>query len=183
MKIVVAISGASGSIYARRLIDKLTESSEVEKIGLVFSIQAKRIWLEEAGELPKSEKKIKIYDNNDYDAPFASGSCTYNAMVICPCSSSTMSKIATGISDNLITRAADVMLKERRKLIIVNRETPLNLIQIRNMESITLSGGIIMPASPGFYNKPQSIEELVDTVVYRIMSILQIKNEEKHWRE
>ncbi|MEN9951297.1 MAG: hypothetical protein RLY85_2049, partial [Bacteroidota bacterium] len=112
-----------------------------------------------------------IYSKNDFNAPFASGSGQYDTMIIAPCSMGTLGRIASGISNDLITRAADVILKERRKLICVARETPYNLVQIRNMETITLAGGIICPATPSFYSKPKTIEEAVATVTDRVLDL------------
>ena len=183
MKIVVAITGASGAIYASRLINQLEKSSQVEQIGIVFSSNGLKIYNTENTTSLSNNNKIKIYSDNSFDAPFASGSCSYQAMIICPCSCGTMGRIANGISDSLITRAADVMLKERRRLILTIRETPLSLIHIKNMEHITLAGGIILPTSPSFYSSPTTIEQLADTVVYRILSLLDIKNDGFKWGE
>lgn len=183
MKIAVAITGASGTIYARQLIQKLEKSPEVEQIGVVFSSNGLKIYNSENTSPLPHHNKIKIYHDKEFDAPFASGSSTYSAMVICPCSCGTLGRIANGISDSLITRAADVMLKERRKLILTIRETPLSLIHIQNMERITLAGGIICPASPSFYSSPTTIEELTDTVVYRILSLIGVKNDGFKWGE
>jgi len=121
---------------------------------------------------------VKHFTHQDFNAPFASGSGQYQTMIIVPCSMGTLGRIASGVSEDLITRAADVILKERRKLICVARETPYNLIHIRNMETITLAGGIICPATPSFYSKPKTIEEVASTVVDRVIDLagLQIKN-------
>jgi len=183
MKIAVAITGASGAVYARNLIQKLAESQQVDKIGVVFSDNGLQIYNSENCRQPEQNDKITLYDNSAFSTPFASGSSTYSAMVICPCSCGTLGRIANGISDNLITRAADVMLKERRKLILVVRETPLSLIHIQNMEKITLAGGIVCPAAPSFYSNPKSIDQLVDTVVFRILSLLNIQNDGYKWGE
>lgn len=183
MKIALAITGASGSIYARLLIEKLHIAPEVSKIGVVFSKNGLKIYNSENTSPLLENDKISIYSDDSFLAPFASGSCTYDGMVICPCSCGTMGRIASGVSDSLITRAADVMLKERRRLILAIRETPLSLIHIKNMEQITLAGGIILPASPSFYSKPTNIEQLADTVVFRILSLLGIKNEGYKWQQ
>jgi len=183
MKIVVGITGASGSIYAQRLIKYLSESPEVEQISVVFSDNAHEIYLSETGEDIAAKKNIELKNDHDFYVPYASGSSTYDALIICPCSVGTLGRIAGGISNTLITRAADVMLKERRKLILVLRETPYNLIHIRNMETVTSCGGIILPASPSFYTNPKTIPELVDTVVFRILSLIGIQDVQKHWME
>ena len=183
MKVAVAITGASGAVYAQRLIKKLEESSEIEQIAVIFSDNGLNIYNTETPTPLHPNEKIKIYPNNTFAAPFASGSSTYSALIVCPCSCGTLGRIANGISDSLITRAADVMLKERRKLILVTRETPLSLIHIQNMERITLAGGIICPASPSFYSSPTTIENLTDTIIYRILSLIGIKNDGFRWQE
>ena len=168
-KIVVSITGASGSIYAQRLLQKLSLFDHVE-VGVVLSRNAADVWRQELGT--EIDIPFKVYDRNDYFAPFASGSAKYMHMVIVPCSMGTLGRIAHGISDDLTTRAADVILKERRQLICMVRDTPLNLIHIDNMRTVTLAGGIIMPASPSFYSRPQTFEELADTVVQRVLDQL-----------
>ena len=169
-KIIVAITGASGSVYAKVLLDKLVSlQDQIEAVGIVMSDNAKDVWKFELGDTTYDNLPFKIYNKNDFFAPFASGSAKYDSMVICPCSMGTMARIATGISNDLTTRAADVILKERRKLILVTRDTPLSLIHIENMRTITLAGGIILPAAPSFYSKPQSFEDLAATVVDRII--------------
>jgi 4-hydroxy-3-polyprenylbenzoate decarboxylase len=171
-KIVIAIAGASGSIYARLLIEKLLLVKEQwQELAIIMSDNAKEIWQTELGNTDYLQYPVKYYSSNDFSAPFASGSGQYNVMIIIPCSMGTMGRIATGISNDLLTRAADVILKERRKLICVIRDTPYNLIHIRNMEKITESGGIICPATPSFYSKPNTIEELVGTVVDRVLDL------------
>jgi 4-hydroxy-3-polyprenylbenzoate decarboxylase len=182
-KIIIAITGASGSIYAKRFIEKLrVSSSEFESCAVVFSKNAKDIWAYELKETV-DEKVIPfpIFGTNDFYAPFASGSAGYDTMVIIPCSMGTLGRIAAGISDDLITRAADVMLKERAKLIIVPRETPYNLIHLRNMVTLTEAGAIIMPATPSFYSLPTTIDELVDTVVNRVLDIVGLENSGYKW--
>jgi flavin prenyltransferase len=172
-KIVVAITGASGSIYARVLLDKLaTLKSQWESAAVVMTANAKEVWKTELGnESYKDDNKFALYTQQDFDAPFASGSGRYNTMIIIPCSMGTLGRIAHGISNDLITRAADVVLKERRKLICVVRDTPYNLIHIRNMETITLAGGIICPATPSFYSRPATIEAVAATVVDRVLDL------------
>ena len=176
--IILAVTGASGSVYAERLLKYLSKNS---KISAVFSKNALKIYQDETGSELKENENVRIYDDSDFNAPFASGSAKTDAMVVCPCSTGTLGRIATGVSDSLITRAADVMLKERRKLILVLRETPYNIIHIRNMETLTLAGAIICPASPSFYSKPKTIEEAVDTVVFRILDLLGIENSGFRW--
>ena len=150
--IVVAVTGASGAIYAQMLFERLKQmSDQIEKTAIVFSKNAKEIWNFELGNSDYNNLPFKRFDRKDFQAPFASGSARYSTMIICPCSMGTLGRIANGFSDDLITRAADVMLKERRKLICVTRDTPLSLIHIENMKKISLSGGIICPACPSFY--------------------------------
>lgn len=171
-KIVIAVTGASGSIYAKVLLDELVKlSDQIAEVGIVFSSNAKDVWNIELGEHSYKNYPFKIYDKNDFMAPFASGSAGYDCMIICPCSMGTLARIAQGISNDLITRAADVMLKERRKLILVPRETPYNLIHIENLKLLTLAGSIICPASPSFYSNPQNFEELAKTVVNRVIDL------------
>ncbi len=181
-KIILASSGASGMLYARLLSNKLTDSNEIEKVSMIFTDNALDVWKSELQTpIPEAKGKIEIFQNSDFHAPFASGSSQYHAMVICPSSMGMVGKIANGISSCLVSRAADVMLKEQRKLIIVPRETPYNLIHIRNMEQIILAGGIICPATPSFYSNPNSIDELAMTVVDRIIDLLGINNETYRW--
>lgn len=171
-KIVVAITGASGSIYARLLLEKLQGlQDQVAEISIVMTENAKEVWKTELGNETYSRFPFRFFGKNDFSAPFASGSGQYDTMIIIPCSMGTLGRIATGISNDLITRAADVVLKERRKLICVVRDTPYNLIHIRNMETVTLAGGIICPATPSFYSQPQTIEEVALTVVDRILDL------------
>lgn len=179
-KIVIGIGGSSGSIYAHRLLTKLNVVKDVE-VGVVMSANAKINWEIEIGTFNDSEWTFKFYDNKDFFAPFASGSAKYESMIVCPCSMGLIGRIASGISDDLMTRAADVILKERRKLILVPRETPYNLIHLKNMTSLTEAGAIICPASPSFYSKPQSIEEAVDTVVDRLLDLINIDQKTYRW--
>ena len=180
--IVVAITGASGSIYAQSLLDKLFLIKEQWiNVGIVITDNAKLVWQTELGNESYKNYHAQCFSKNDFTAPFASGSGNYNVMIIAPCSMGTLARIAAGISGDLITRAADVVLKERRKLICVVRETPYNLINIRNMETITLAGGIICPATPSFYSKPTTIQEAVATVVDRVLDLAGLKNETYRW--
>ncbi len=171
-KIVVAVTGASGSIYAKVLLDKLMlMPSQWQEISVVMSKNAKEVWQTELANTDYNNYNVRFFDKNDFSAPFASGSAKYNIMIVVPCSMGTLGRIAHGISDDLITRAADVVLKERRRLILVARDTPYNLIHIKNMETVTLAGGIIAPATPSFYSLPKTMEELAATVVDRVLDL------------
>ncbi len=181
-KIVLAITGASGSIYAKLLLEKLVGlKSPPAEIAVVFSNNAKDIWTYELGGSPVINSPAKEYDNHSFLAPFASGSSDYDTMIICPASMGMTGRIANGTSEDLIARAADVMLKERRRLIIVPRETPYSLIHIRNMETLTLAGAIICPATPSFYSRPVTIDDLVMTVVERIIALAGFDDERYRW--
>lgn len=171
-KIVVAITGASGSVYAKQLIEKLLIiKDQWDELSLVMTENARQVWETETGTDDYKKLDAKTFPGNDFTAPFASGSGKYNTMIIIPCSMGTLGRIANGISNDLISRAADVILKERRKLICVVRDTPYNLIHIKNMELVTLAGGIICPATPSFYSLPKNIDEVVATVVDRVMDL------------
>ncbi|MBK9458386.1 MAG: UbiX family flavin prenyltransferase [Chitinophagales bacterium] len=171
-KLVVAVTGASGSIYTKVLFDKLLLLEEqIDSVGVVMSNNAKDVWAYELGNNSYEQYPFKFYAKGDFFAPFASGSAKYNVMLVCPCSMGTLSRITHGISDDLITRAADVILKERRKLILMVRDTPYSLIHLNNMKMLTEAGGIICPASPSFYSRPQSFEELAATVVDRALDL------------
>lgn len=181
-KTVVAITGASGSIYAEGLLKKLTLLKEQwSALSVVMTTNAREVWRTELGNESWKELPVTFYDTNDFSAPFASGSGQYDTMIIVPCSMGTLGRIAGGISNDLITRAADVILKERRKLICVVRETPFNLIHIRNMETITLAGGIICPAAPSFYSRPKTIEEMAATVVDRVLDLAGFQIDSFRW--
>ena len=171
-KVAIAVTGASGSIYAKLLIDKLQKvGQQWDELSLVITENAKQVWQTELGNDAYKNYPFKFFELSDFIAPFASGSGQYNIMFIIPCSMGTLGRIASGISNDLISRAADVILKERRKLICVVRDTPYNLIHIRNMETITLAGGIICPATPSFYSRPSTIEEVAATVVDRALDL------------
>jgi 4-hydroxy-3-polyprenylbenzoate decarboxylase len=181
-KIVVAVTGASGSIYAKVLLEKLSKlNNQISELSLLMTTNAKSVWATELENEDYLNYNVKHYTQQDFDAPFASGSGQYQTMIIIPCSMGTLGRIAQGISNDLITRAADVILKERRKLICVARETPYNLIHIKNMETITLAGGIICPATPSFYSKPKTIEEVAATVVDRVIDLAGLKLETYRW--
>lgn len=183
-KVVLAVTGASGAVYAKVLMDKLLQLQEqTTAVGVVFSDNA-RINMElELGALNAERYPFRFYDKLDFSAPFASGSARYDTMIVCPCSMGTLARIAAGISNDLITRAADVMLKERRKLILVPRDTPLSLIHLNNMKTVTEAGGIIAPACPSFYSKPQSAEEIAATVVDRILDLAGFDLDSFRWGE
>lgn len=181
-KIVVGISGASGAIYAKVLLDKLLQlNNQVEKVGIVMSKNAGEVWQYELGNNDFTKYPFHFYEKQDFTAPFASGSAKYDTMIICPCSMGTLGRIAGGVSDDLTTRAADVILKERRKLILVVRETPYNLIHINNMKTVTESGGIICPASPSFYSKPGNFEALAATVIDRVLDLCDLESKSYEW--
>lgn len=181
-KIVIAVSGASGAIYARVLFDKLVSNqSQIESVGVVMSDNAKEVWRHELENDSYLEYPFKFYSKTDFTAPFASGSAQYDTMVICPCSMGTLGRIASGVSDDLTTRSADVILKERRKLILVVRETPYNLIHINNMKAVTEAGGIICPATPSFYSRPDSIEAVAATVVDRVIDLAGLNTSSYRW--
>jgi 4-hydroxy-3-polyprenylbenzoate decarboxylase len=171
-KIAVAITGASGSIYAKLLLEKLiSQKDQWNELAVVMTENAKEVWKTELENELYDSYPVKYFTQKDFSAPFASGSGQYDTLIIIPCSMGTLGRIATGISSDLITRAADVILKERRKLVCVVRDTPYNLIHIRNMETVTLAGGIICPATPSFYSKPTTIEAVAATVVDRVLDL------------
>lgn len=181
-KIVIAITGASGSIYAKQLLDKLSAiKSQWQTLAMVITDNAKTVWKTELGNENYNNYPIDIYSKNDFNAPFASGSGKYDTMIIVPCSMGTLGRIATGVSNDLITRAADVILKERRKLICVIRDTPYNLIHIRNMEAVTVAGGIICPATPSFYSIPKTIDDVAATVTDRILDLCGFEVKTYRW--
>lgn len=181
-KIVLAITGASGSVYAKLLLDKLLVLKEQwNELSVVMTENAKLVWKTELDNESYATYDVKFYSQQDFFAPFASGSGNYDTMIIAPCSMGTLGRIASGISNDLITRAADVILKERRKLICVIRDTPYNLVHIRNMETVTLAGGIICPATPSFYSKPTTIEEAAATVVDRVIDLAGLKINTYRW--
>ena len=169
MKIIVAVTGASGAIYARQFLERALRCNDVEQIALIVSRCGEEVICHEGVELPQ-DKRIKRYSPDDMFAPTASGSARYDAMVIIPASMGTVGRIASGVSLSLIERSADVMLKERRRLICVVRETPYSLIHLRNMTTLTQAGAIILPASPSFYSHPNDIEELAATLTERVLA-------------
>jgi 4-hydroxy-3-polyprenylbenzoate decarboxylase len=181
-KIALAITGASGSIYARLLLQKLEQlKDQITELSLIMTDNAKQVWQTELGDDHYNNYPARYFSTKDFTAPFASGSAKYDAMIVVPCSMGTLGRIASGVSNDLITRGADVMLKERKKLILVIRDTPYNLVHIRNMETVTLAGGIICPASPSFYSKPQTIEQAAATVVDRVIDLAGFDNISFRW--
>lgn len=180
MRIIVAITAASGAIYARQLLKALVESAEVESIALIYSTNARAVVAHEGEAMPCSEK-IEVFENDNMFASPASGSARWDAMVVVPSSVGTIGRVASGVSQTLIERAADVMLKERRRLIFVVRETPYSLIHLRNMTTLTEAGAVILPATPSFYSLPQSVEAVCQTVTERITAMLGLSGERYEW--
>ena len=183
-KIIVAITGASGAIYAKVLLDKLALlADQIEEVGIVMSDNAKDVWQFELQNDVYQSYPFRFYAKNDFMAPFASGSANFDTMIVCPCSMGTLARIAHGTSSDLTTRAADVILKERRRLILVTRETPLSLIHIHNMSLVTEAGAIVCPASPSFYSQPSTLEEVAATVVDRILHLAGLQIKTYQWGE
>jgi 4-hydroxy-3-polyprenylbenzoate decarboxylase len=184
-KIVVGITGASGAPYARRLLDYLAERARERddvEVGVCLSATAPEVWRLECGGDVKDALRFPVWGTRDYGAPFASGSAGWHAMAIVPCSMGTVGRVAHGISDTLLTRAADVMLKERRPLVVVPRETPLSVIHLENLTSLARAGAVVLPAMPSFYGKPQTIDQALDTVVARVLDHLGLENDlVKRW--
>ncbi|MEJ7766796.1 MAG: UbiX family flavin prenyltransferase [Chitinophagaceae bacterium] len=182
VKIVVAVTGASGSIYTKVLLDKLlTIKEQWDSLCVVMTDNARLVWKTELDNEDYKSYPVTFYHQQDFSAPFASGSGQFNVMIIIPCSMGTLGRIANGISNDLITRSADVVLKERRKLICVARDTPYNLVHLRNMETITLAGGIICPATPSFYSRPQTIEAVAATVSDRVLDLAGLNINSFRW--
>ncbi|MBU0532090.1 UbiX family flavin prenyltransferase [Candidatus Micrarchaeota archaeon] len=176
MRILVAITGASGLEYGRRLVEVLKHDSSV-KLSVIVSEGAREVAKAEGTELPKAD-----YAENDFSCPYASGSNPPDALIVIPCSLKSLGEIANGVGDNLINRAAEVVLKERKKLVLVVRDTPYSLITIKNMERITLAGGVILPACPGFYGKPKKVDDLIDFIVARVLDQIGVKHKlSKRW--
>ncbi len=181
-KIVLGITGSSGAVYAQTLIHQLCEiPDQWDQVGIVMSKNALINWDLEVNEQFRVPDKMKLYESNDFTAPFASGSARYGTMIICPCSMGSLARIASGISQDLLTRAADVMIKERRRLILVPRETPLSLVHLRNMVSITESGAMVVPAIPSFYSNPQSKLDVIKTVTNRILDLAGFEIKTVRW--
>ena len=181
-KIIVGIGGSSGSIYAKVLLDKLALIiDQLDAVGVVMSDNAKFNWKYELDNENYKNYPFAFYEKMDFMAPFASGSAKFDTMIVCPCSMGLMARIAMGLSNDLITRSADVILKERRKLILLPRDAPYNLIHINNMKIITEAGGIICPASPSFYSKPDTFEELAATVIDRVLDLADLEVDTYRW--
>jgi 4-hydroxy-3-polyprenylbenzoate decarboxylase len=183
-KIAVGITGASGAIYAKVLLDSLQKMPELlDRVAVVMSDNARDVWRFELKDDSYNQYPFDFYDRNDFMSPIASGSARYDTLIICPCSMGTMARIATGVSNDLMTRAADVILKERRKLILVARDTPFSLIHINNMKTITEAGGIICPANPSFYSGPSTFYDLAATVVHRALDLADLPVSTYRWAE
>jgi len=186
-KLIIGITGASGAIYGKLLLERLQGlHDQFETCGIIFSENAKAVWKYEFNEDPDGVShpdgvRMVYYDPQDLFAPMASGSAGYDTMIVCPCTMGTLGRIASGVSSDLLTRAADVILKERRKLILVPRETPFSLIHLNNMKLLTEAGAIICPASPSFYSKPATIETLAMTVVDRVLALAGFELESFNW--
>ena len=174
MKILIAITGASGTIYAQRLLDNLNPDDH--EVHLVQSNYAQQVIKEELPGGLQLRKGVRQHSLRSMNAPFASGSNPPDAMIVIPCTMGTLGRIAHGYSEDVLLRAADVVLKEKRKLILVPRETPLNLVHVKNFELLIQAGAMILPANPSFYRRPQTIEAVVDTVVARVLDHLGISN-------
>lgn len=171
-KVILGLGGSSGSMYARLLLDRLSAMrGQFSDLGIVASPNARINWELEIRDRTIESYGFRIYDPKDFNAPFASGSAKYGTMIVCPCSMGTLARMAHGLSDDLMTRAADVILKERRRLILVPRETPLSLIHIDNMRRLTEAGAIICPAIPSFYSGAATVEALCMTVVDRVLDL------------
>ncbi len=184
MKLVIAVTGASGSMYAQRLLEQIAKAKEVEECHVVLSEHAQEVAATELGAKGLTiPKNMKVHGDKTMQVPFASGSAKFEAMAIIPCSMGTLGRIAHGYSDGTITRTADVFLKEKRKLILVPRETPWNLVQARNVVTLLEAGAMMLPAIPSFYGKPKTVEDVVDTVVARVLDHLQLPNDlVKRWK-
>ncbi len=185
-KIVVGVTGASGAPYAKRLLEVLAErrrAGELADLACVLSGTAPEVWALECGGHPK-DLGVPLWAGRNYGAPFASGSAGWDAMAIVPCSMGTAGRIAHGISESLLTRAADVMLKERRTLIVVPRETPMSTLHLENLAKLSREGALVLPASPSFYGRAESVADLVDTVVARVLDHLGLSNRlTRRWGE
>jgi 4-hydroxy-3-polyprenylbenzoate decarboxylase len=182
-KVIVAITGASGSIYASLLLDELEKSKDLVDTVLLMSKNAETVWQLELGNKDFKKYPFSQYAPDDFFSPTASGSAGFDSMVVCPCSMGTLGRIANGISDDLITRSADVMLKEKKQLILVPRETPFSSIHLQNMLFLSNLGVTILPANPSFYSRPSNIKEMAFTVVSRILDHLNLPHEGFRWGE
>lgn len=183
-KIIVAITGASGAVYGLKLLERMRGLPDPPaEVAVILTENADEIMLYETGMQYEPSGTERLWDNRDFNAPFASGSSSYDTMIVCPASMGMVGRIAHGVSDDLITRAADVMLKERRRLILVPRETPYSLIHITNMKLLTESGAIVCPANPSFYSRPETIDDLVMTVIDRVLTLAGFNIDSFRWNE
>ncbi|HMW37846.1 MAG: UbiX family flavin prenyltransferase [Saprospiraceae bacterium] len=180
MKIVIGLSGSSGAIYARLLLEKLNRFDGLE-LAVVVSANAKVNISIEMPDFELTQYRCRVFENHDFNAPFASGSAGWDALVVCPCSAGFLAKVATGLSEDLMSRTAQVMLKERKKLLFVFRETPLNLIHIENMKTVTLAGGIICPAVPSFYAGEKEADRIFSSVTDRVIDLLGLDSDSFRW--
>ncbi len=182
MRFLIAITGASGSLYAQRLLDNLDPAQH--EVHVIFSAYASAVLAEELPGGLKLRPGVESHSTRSMNLPFASGSNPPDAMVVIPCSMGTMGRIAHGLSSDALLRCADVMLKERRRLILVPRETPLSLIHVRNFELLLQAGATLLPANPSFYSRPQSVEDVVDTVVSRVLDHMEVPHQlVSRWQE
>lgn len=184
-KLIIAITGASGSIYAQKLLLKLQElENQFAECAVIFSENGKSVWSYELNEnvFKSDNEKFRIVENSDLFDSTASGSASYNSMIVIPCSMGTLAKVATGFANDLISRAADVMLKENKQLILVPRESPYNKIHLQNMLKLMDAGAQIIPASPYFYHHPQSIDELIDPFVSRVIDKIGLEIDFERWK-
>ncbi|MCB8995263.1 MAG: UbiX family flavin prenyltransferase [Bacteroidales bacterium] len=183
-KIILAVTGASGSVYARLLMREIAKlENQVDRAGIIFSGTAQKVWEHELQSPPQIPAVFTQFSPDDFFSPPASGSAGFDTMIICPCSMGTLGRIANGISDDLITRSADVMLKEKRTLILVPRESPYSLIHLKNMERLILAGAEILPASPSFYSHPADMESLLMSVIERILLHAGFHTDHYEWGE
>jgi len=181
MKLVIAATGASGTIYLQRLLDQI--DAEANEVHLIMSGHARQVATQETDELRIPDRVLR-HPENDLNVPYVSGSARFDAMVIVPCSMSTLGRIASGSGETALLRTADVFLKERRKLIVVPRETPWNLIHARNVVTLLEAGAIVLPATPSYYSRPQSVIDVVDTVVWRILDQIGLPNPRAYrWKD
>lgn len=183
-RLVVGVTGASGALYASLLIKRLEEiKDQIEACGIIFSVYAHAVWEYELGNKDYLDITFPVYRADDFFAPMASGSASYETMIICPCTVGTLGRLAAGTANDLMTRAADVILKERGKLVLVVREMPYNLIHLRNMQLLTEAGAVICPANPSFYSKPADINSLALTVVNKALTLAGFTVPHYRWQE
>lgn len=180
-RIIIAVTGASGAIYARQALEALGREESLEEIAVIVSRNGREVAAYENETLPEAGSRIVYYDNDDMFSPPASGSAGYDAMAVIPCSMGSAGRIASGVSLDLIGRAAEVMLKERRRLVLVVRETPLSTIHLKNLTTLSECGAVVLPASPSFYSHAAGIEELCSTVTDRLLSLLGFGNPGFRW--